>query len=144
MTQLTDLMSQGFQIQISELVTPDTVFPVVDGDIITLIFHPVNYSYISNEDIFLAHEINMLRINKRIDEMAEEACAKLDRMVDEMNDKFTPKMVQGFFPNTEVIENPDGTFTFVEVGPNVMSFYEPEQSSENDAMTEDEIMKRYG
>jgi hypothetical protein len=141
MTRLTDLMSEGYRIQISEAVTPGTVFPYIDpaSHETTLAFHPFDYSYISNDDIFKAHEINMLRIYADIEKSAEEAIARLDKMVYEMDHKHDPK-VYAFMPNTEVIENEDGSYTFVAVSPNEMHFYEPETSS----MSEDEIMRRYG
>jgi len=114
MTQLTDLMSQGYQIQISEMVEPGTVFPVADPAVegkVTLVFHPFDYSYISNDDVFLAHEINMQRIMKNIEDSYEKACAKLDKMVYEMDHKHDPKII-AFVPNVEVIENEDGSYTF--------------------------------
>lgn len=113
-------MEQGYRIQISEYVdpTPDTVFAYTDPthdwaqeDHRTLVFHPLNYSYVAYEDIWEAHEMNVNYIQAKIDKMAKEALEKLDRMVYEMNHKHDPQLVT-FFPNTEVVENPDGTFTF--------------------------------
>lgn len=139
MTQLTDLMAKGFKIQISDMVTPDTVFPVADEDgTHTLVFHPFNYSYISNDDVLKAHEINMLRIYQNIEQAADEACTRLDKMVDEMNHKHDPH-IMGFLPNTEVIENEDGSYTFVAVNPNSWEFYRPTRAG----MSEDEILRRY-
>lgn len=115
MTRLTELMSQGYAIQISEMVTPGTVFPMADPAVegkVTLVFHPFDYSYISNDDIFVAHEINMLRIYDQIEKSAEQALAKLDKMVYEMDHKHDPKMI-AFMPNVEVVENEDGTYTFL-------------------------------
>jgi hypothetical protein len=96
------------------MVTPGTVFPHSDPatDKVTLVFHPFDYSYISNDDIFKAHEINMLRIYKMIEDSYEAALAKLNAMVDEMNHKHDPKMI-AFIPNVDVIENEDGTYTFL-------------------------------
>lgn len=114
MTVLTDLMKQGFQIVISEMVTPGTVFPATEpgteGKPI-LAFHPFDYSYISNDDPFVAHEINMLRIYKNIEDSYQRALEKLDKMIYEMEHKHDPK-IMAFIPNVEVIELEDGTYEF--------------------------------
>ena len=135
-TQLTDLMSKGYVIQISEMVTPGTVFPAThpEGKQM-LIVHPFDYSYLSNDDIFKAHEINMLRIQQNIDKMADAACEKLDKMVWEMDHKHDPRVV-GFLPNVEVTEHEDGTFTFTAV--NGDSIF-----SEDAPILTHEYMKRY-
>lgn len=113
MTRLTDLMQQGFQIQISEMVTPGTVFPHYDPgtERTTLVFHPFDYSYVSNDDIFVAHEINMLRIYKNIEDSYQRALKRLDDMIYEMEHKHDPK-VMAFIPNVEVVELEDGTYEF--------------------------------
>lgn len=141
MTRLTDLMSQGYQIQISELVTPGTVFPVADpaNDRTTLVFHPFDYSYISNDDIFVAHEINMLRIYKSIEDAYEKALAKLDAMIYEMEHKHDPRVVT-FLHNVEVIENEDGTFTFYAQGDTPNAIFDESDKK----MTPEEIMRMYG
>lgn len=99
-------LEAGYEVKISEMVGEDTIF--VDGDLVVM--HPFNYSYMSNNDIFVAHEINMLRIEARIDRMAEEAIDRLDVMVDEMNRKHDPRMVT-FVPGV-LVEDYDGDFAF--------------------------------
>ena len=100
------------------MVTPGTVFPATDpgNDKVTLVFHPFDYSYISNDDVFVAHEINMLRIYENIEKSYQEALARLDKMVYEMNHKHDPRIVT-FLPNVEAIELEDGTYEFRVQGP---------------------------
>lgn len=89
------------------MIPPDTIF-AHEG---IVVLHPFNYSYLSNEDPFVAHEINMLRIEAQLDKMVDKALAKLDKMVYDMDQKYDPKVVV-CLPNTEVVENEDGSFDF--------------------------------
>ena len=105
-------MDQGIQVQISEMVAPDTVFtqPAGAGDAVVIV-NPLNYSYLAYEDPFEAHAINMRRIYAQIKDSYFQALARLDAMVDEMNRQNEPKLIT-FLGNAEVAENPDGSFTF--------------------------------
>jgi len=110
MTYLTDAMDKGFKIMISEMVEPDKV--VAAGDPVrVLVFHPLNYSYLSLDDPFEAHVQNIFYNKQKLEEAAEAACKRIDQMVDRMNKKYEPS-VAVFLPNTTVQENEDGSFTF--------------------------------
>lgn len=111
MTQLQEMLDAGMTIQISEYVAVDTFF-TDSGEPETRVFHPLNYSYLAYDDPFVAHRHNMQWINNHIQEMADNAIGRLDRMVDEMNRKGLPVMVQFFSPVT-VTEDEDGVFDFV-------------------------------
>lgn len=117
-TELDRLMSQGYQIMISEMVQQDTVFTFVDpanegvhekGDL--LVFHPLNYSYLVY-DPFEAHEKNMAWIQTNvIDRLSQEALDKIDSMMYEFEHKYDARVIT-FLSDVSVTENPDGSFTF--------------------------------
>lgn len=119
MSRLTELMDQGYRIQISDMAdsTPGAVFSYTDPandwaqeEHRTLVFHTLNYNYLAYP-LFEAHERNMAIINARIDQMALEANAKLDVMVQKMNTKFEGQITT-FLYGMYVEENEDGSFTF--------------------------------
>jgi hypothetical protein len=107
MTVLEEWLEKGYDVKISDKIEEDSVFVFENLRVV----HPVTYSYISNDDIFKAHEINMLRIYDNIEQAAEKACAKIDRMVDEMNMRGMPKMIM-FHAATRAVENEDGSYSF--------------------------------
>lgn len=124
MTKLTELLNEGYRVQVSELVdsSPGAVFsytePGYDWDREehrTLVFHPLNYSYVAYDDPFIAHEQNMKRIYAQIEKSYSDALKRLDDMVYEMEHKHDPRIIT-FLYGTEVIENPDGSYTFFAKG----------------------------
>lgn len=102
-------MEEGWEIKVSPMITPDTVF--VDEDAGLLVFHPYNYNYIDQPDMFRAHEMNMELIQARIDQMAADALDALDDLVHFFEHQHDPRIV-AFLYDTEVTENEDGSFSF--------------------------------
>lgn len=120
MSQLTELMEKGYRIQVSEHVSsaPGSFFGYTDPEHDwdreeprTLVFHPLNYSYIAYNDPFKAHELNMARIYDQIEASYKKALKNIDDMVYEFEHKHDPRTIV-FLYGTEVIENPDGSYTF--------------------------------
>lgn len=107
MTTLDDWLKEGLDVRISNQIEPDTIFAFDNLRVV----HPDNYSYISNSNIFVAHEINMLRIEEKIEKMAEDALRRLDLMVYQYEHKHDSRIVL-FTPGVDVVENEDGTYTF--------------------------------
>lgn len=108
-SHLEQLLSDGWKVQISEQVVPDTQFVWEEDKFV--VFHPLNYHYSAYEDIFEAHAKNMEWIQKQIDDSAAAAIGRLNAMVDYFDHKFDPVKVQIFAPML-AHDNGDGTFTF--------------------------------
>lgn len=110
-TKLRELLDKGYTVMQSSLVQPGTHVTYDTDEAVVIAVNPWDYPYLDFENPFDAHAINMAKIYTTIERMADEALERLDKMVDEMNRKHEPRVVS-FFPNVEVTENEDGTFTF--------------------------------
>lgn len=110
-TKLRELLDKGYTVMQSSLVQPGTHVTYDTEESVVIAVNPWDYPYLDFENPFDAHTLNMAKIYTRIERMAEEALERLDKMVDEMNRKDEPRVVS-FFPNVEVTENEDGSFSF--------------------------------
>lgn len=118
LTTITDLLSDGWDVKISEMVRPGEPFYSVDPGMpgfipgkALIVFHPLDYNYAAYESPLNAHEQNLQWLNKWLDERVAKAMAKIDEMTDSFNAFYEVKQVD-FFDATEVFDNGDGTFTF--------------------------------
>lgn len=110
-TKLRELLDKGYTVMQSDLVQPGTHVTYDTEEATVIAVNPWDYPYLDFENPFDAHGYNMAKIYTRIERMADEALERLDKMVDEMNRKHDPRVVS-FFPNVEVTENEDGSFSF--------------------------------
>ena len=111
-TKLRELLDKGYTVMQSSLVQPGTHVTYDTEEATVIAVNPWDYPYLDFENPFDAHAFNMAKICTRIERMADEALERLNKMVDEMNRKHEPRVVS-FFPNVEVEENEDGTFSFM-------------------------------
>ena len=111
MTKLRDLLDKGYTVMQSSLVQPGTHVTYDTEEATVIAVNPWDYPYLDFDDPFVAHELNMAWIYTRIESMADEALERLNAMVDKMNRKDEPRVVS-FFPNVEVTENEDGSYSF--------------------------------
>jgi hypothetical protein len=121
-----------WNVKISTMVEPDKFFHYIDpaDDRPYMVVHPLTYSYLAYSDnIWKAHELNMLWINNHIDAMAAEASQRIDDMVDRMNRQHEPRMIH-FMGPMEIVEeeSEDGTYTFTF---NVMPDFDGSQFAES-------------
>lgn len=120
---ITDLLNDGWDVKISEMVEPGTPFVhhepyALEGilgsplkPIQVIVFHPLDYNYAAYESPLNAHEKNLQWLNKWLDERVAKAMAKIDEMTDRFNAFYEVKQVE-FHDATEVFDNGDGTFSF--------------------------------
>lgn len=119
MTKLNELMEAGYAVMISDMATIGSPFYSLDwGDESsrpTLVFHTLDYNQIAYDDIFEWHELNMGWVYDRIDRQAKNAEARLNKMVDDLNEKHKPhRIVQFHGPMfvEEIHQEENGEITF--------------------------------
>lgn len=121
MTILTELLNKGWNIKVSEMAKMGEPFVDIDGDL--MVFHPTDYNYVAYPEIHQWHDLNVQWLRDYIEKMAEEACDRLDKMVDDLNQKHAPhRIVQFHGPMyvEEIFEDESGavSFSFSSIPPN--------------------------